>query len=64
MTTENLDIAADAPPSLIVFESRHGSAVLWFGKVDNFNPSPIPVAPGGSVALVGTLIRVATNDPA
>jgi hypothetical protein len=64
MTTESLDIAADAPPSLIVFESRHGSAVLWFGKVDNFNPPPIPVPPGGSVELVGTVIRVATNDPA
>ena len=64
MTTVRHEIPADAAPSRLVFESRNGSAVLWFGKIDNFSPPPIPVPAGGSVEVIGSLTRVATNDPA
>lgn len=64
MTTVHLELPADTAPNRLVFESRNGSAVLWFGKIDNFNPPPIPVPAGGSVEVIGSLTRVATNDPA
>jgi len=60
--TQDIDIPLDTPAHLTVFESRRGDAVVWFGKVDNFNPSPGPVPPGGAVEVVGPPIRVASND--
>lgn len=60
--TQDTDIPLDTPGHLMVFESRDGHAVLWFGKVDNFCPPQIAVPPGGTVEVVGTVSRVATND--
>lgn len=62
--TQDIDIPLDTPAHLIVFESRHGPAVLWFGKVDNFRPPPIAVPPDGPAEEPGGVSRVATNDAA